>query len=120
MTFLSMTHGDTVPIQTTITNLPAGGLTGCSFWFTAKYFPTDADSAAAIQKLPGNFSVLTVGSNTVPGVVQVILGPSDTASLPYYTLMLTWDIQMKDSLGNIYTVDSGALRISPDMTRTTT
>ena len=119
MTFLAISRGSSAVVQTSIANLASTGLAGCTFWFTAKYRATDADTLAVFQKLNASFTVTSVGSLTAPGVVLVTIQPADTASIPEYTKLLHWDIQMKDASANIYTVDSGMLRINADITQAT-
>ena len=119
MTLLSMTRGNTAVVQTTISNLASSGLTGCTFWMTAKYRATDADNVAVFQKLNTSFAITSAGSLTTPGTAIVTIAHADTISLPEYTVLLFWDIQMKDLSNNIYTVDSGTLRVIGDVTQAT-
>jgi hypothetical protein len=119
MSTLSMTHGDTRVIQTTISNLSSSGLTGCIFWLTCKRAATDPDSAAVFQKLNGDFTVDQNGNATTPGIVHCMINPTDTASLAEYSVTLVYDVQMKDASSNIYTVDSGTLTLTPDVTQAT-
>ena len=118
-TSLSMTRGDTKLVQVTLSNLTASGLAGYSFWFTVKNDVSDLDAAAVIQKSGAEFAVVANGDATTPGVVTCKLDPADTAGLPDYLVSLPYDVQVKDSLGNITTVASGHLKVSPDTTRAT-
>jgi hypothetical protein len=117
MSALTMSHGDTRVIQTTINNLTSSGLTSCTFWLTCKRAATDPDSAAIFQKLNASFTVDAVGNLTTPGVIHCTIAPADTATLAEYGVALVYDVQMKDSTGNIYTVDSGTLTLTPDVTQ---
>ena len=114
---LSMSRGDTKIGQVTVSNLSASGLTGCSFWFTAKNKVSDADASAVIKKLPVDFSIITVGSDTVAGVAQFTIAPADTDTLADYAVSLVYDVQMKDTNGNITTLVDGTLLVNPDKTR---
>lgn len=118
-TNLSMFRGDTKLVQITLSNLTASGLTGYSFWFTVKNDVSDTDAAAVIQKSGGDFDVVTTGDATTPGVVTCKILPGDTDSLPDYQVSLPYDVQVKDSLGNVTTVVTGKLKVSPDTTRAT-
>lgn len=113
-----MTRGDTRTITETIgpTGLPAGGIAGWSFWFTAKVSADDPDSAAVVQKLPAAWAIQTVGSSSIAGVVLCTLNPSDTANLPPYQVNLVYDVQAKDTNGNIFTLDNGILTVVTDVT----
>ncbi len=116
-----MTRGDTRTITETVgpTGLPAGGIAGWSFWFTAKISAEDPDSAAVVQKLPAAWAIQTLGSPSVAGVVICTLNPTDTSSLPPYQVNLVYDVQAKDTNGNIFTLDSGTLTVMSDVTITT-
>ena len=124
MSSLAMTRGDTRIVTTTISNLDANGnvvfgvngVTGWTFWMTAKYDPGDTDASAVFQKLPASFSITTPGNAATPAVVTCTLAPADTASLPGYQVVLSYDVQAKDTSGNIFTVDSGTLTVSADVT----
>lgn len=118
MTNYSITRGDTQTFTLTLSNLSSSGLTGFSFWFTAKNNIDDLDAAAVIQKLTAAFTVVTVGSATIPGVATFTILPTDTASLTDYTV-LEFDIQVKDASGNIFTPVRGSLTVNADVTRAT-
>lgn len=121
---LAMLRGDVRTITASVAPLDAqgsqvlsgAGITGWKFWFTAKYDYSDADSAAAIQKLPAAWSVQTAGGVSTAGVATCTLTNADTAGLPPYQVTLVYDVQAEDTLGNPYTVDSGTLTVSPDVT----
>lgn len=113
-----MTRGDSKTLQFTVSGLPPTGLTGYSFWFTAKNQIADTDVAAVIQKHGAPpFVVKTTGSDIVAGVVTCPLAPADTEALPDNVVVLSYDFQLEDSSGNVTTADSGLLTIIPDVTR---
>ena len=124
MSALAMTRGDTRTVTTTVSNLDAqgntvlgtNGVTGWSFWMTAKYDTGDSDASAVFQKLPASFTIVTPGNATTPALVQCTLAPADTSSLPGYQVVLSYDVQAKDTNSNIFTVDSGTLTVSADVT----
>lgn len=121
---LTMTRGDTKTVTETIQPkdalgnqvLGANGIAGWSFWMTAKYDAGDADSAAVFQKVPINWTANTNGNQTTAGVATCTLNPSDTSALPPYQVTLVYDVQAKDTSGNIFTIDSGTLTVTPDVT----
>ena len=110
----AMTRGDTVSfsIAVTLSGAPFD-LSSCSLWFTAKNKFTDLDNAAVFQKTIGNGIVVT---NAVQGLATVTILPADTNSLSLIKTILFWDLQLKDSSNNIYTINSGNLIVSPDVT----
>lgn len=116
---LSMKRGDTKTVQFTVSNLPPTGLTGYTFWFTAKKQISDTDLQAVFEKTSANadFTVTTNGSNTVNGVVTCTINPTDTQNLPDYDVDLLYDFQVKDQSGNVTTSADGTITVSPDVTR---
>lgn len=82
---------DTYPLtiivaHATLANYPTGLSAFSKFWFYGKYSVQDADSAAVFQKTQASgISVLTAGSPTVDGVLQVVLQPADTNGIPVDT-----------------------------------
>jgi hypothetical protein len=119
MTALTMFRGRSMTITESLTNLGSSGISGFKFWFTAKNDYADADAAAAIQKLPAAWAQDTAGDATHPGVAHCNLAPADTASLPPYQIVLVFDVQAEDALGNFFTVDSGTLTVMPSVTTVT-
>ena len=111
----AMTRGDTVSfnIAVTLSGAPFD-LAGCSLWFTGKNKFTDPDNAAIFQKTISHGIVVT---NSTQGLATVTLLPADTISLSLVKTILFWDLQLKDSGNNIYTINSGNLIVSPDITQ---
>lgn len=107
-------RGDTVALNVTITS---GGLaynlTGKSIWFTAKTSYSQADPGV-FQKTLGSGITIVSAAN---GQCQVVIAATDTNSLGNSKTALVYDMQVKDSSGNIYTVASGNLIVVPDVTR---
>ncbi len=119
MSTLTMFHGDTPTFSATISNLSSSGLAGCELWMTAKRAATDPDSAAVFQKPNASWVIDQTGNASTPGIAHVQLANADTASLPLYPVALVYDIQLKDASGDIYTIDSGTLTVTPDVTQAT-
>ncbi|MGZ6360764.1 MAG: hypothetical protein ACXWP0_03685 [Ktedonobacterales bacterium] len=120
MSTLSMTRGNTALFQTTVANLGSGGLTGFSAWFTAKRDASDADSAAVFQKtiLAGGIAITTNGGTGVNGVLTTTVAPVDTETLPTgYSVLLVYDVKVKDTSGVETTVDSGTITVKADVTQ---
>lgn len=83
-------------------------LTNVEITFTVKRSVYDDDSQAIIQK--------TITSHTDPinGITRINLSPQDTDQPDG---VYVFDIQMKDSLGNVKTLVVGKFYIKPDVTR---
>jgi len=113
---LQMTRGDNKTVQVTITGLGSQGLSGASLWFTAKRSYADADAAAIIHKVTADFTIDQQGDSQTPGIAHFSIQPAETSGLPAHQVDLVFDVQMKDSNGNVTTVDSGTLTVTPDVT----
>lgn len=118
-TNLKMTRGDTKVVRVTIdhSTLGVSGVSGYSFWFTAKNDIADADADAVVKKLPENFTVVTAGDASTDAVVTCKIIPGDTSDLDDFPVPLSYDIQAEDGAGNVTTIASGTLTVSPDVTR---
>lgn len=104
-------RGDTNTIGLTITsNSIAYDITGSTIWFTLKKNKNDADSQASLQK------EVTSHTNPSGGITAITLSATDTNIQPgkYF-----YDIQMKTSGGEIYTLASGTVEVLEDVTRST-
>lgn len=112
-----MYRGDTVTLNIVVS---ASGavfpLTGCQMWFTAKWTYADPDISAIFQKIIGSGITIT---NPILGMATVVISPTDTSGLPPSKILLVWDCQVEDASGNVFTVASGNLIITPDVTITT-
>jgi hypothetical protein len=122
-TALSMYRGDTKVVQVTISNLTASGLTGYSYWFTAKNQYSDADLSAVIRKTgsqatPNDFTTVTLGDAVTSGVITCTINPADTNTLPDYDSQLEYDVQIEDASGHVTTVATGILTVKVDVTKT--
>ena len=115
MADFTMKRGDTLPINHTVTDGGAAvNLTGKSLRFMAKRSVADADSAAVITKTIGSGITVT---NPTGGLAQTLISPADTTGLPAIAQLLQWDLQMVDG-SNVYTLESGTLLVSPDVSVT--
>ncbi len=118
-TTLEVTQGDTLEFPVTITDKRSGdaiAITGsASLWFTVKANFSDADPGLC-QKIISNGITLRTQSGDTTGMADVTLQPADTAAFPA-PAALQWDIQYDDGLGNSWTVASGLLAVSPQVTQ---
>lgn len=88
-----------------------GNLKNIANWtlsFTAKVSENDSDNNAVIKK------DITIPSGTT-GYAELILSPSDTANLS--AGVYVYDIQLKDTSNNVYTIAIGDLVVYADITR---
>lgn len=121
-TDLPIVRGDTCYFDILVTQDADGSafdLTGCSAWFTVKLSRNAADAAKILQKTVG--SGLTVVGSALAGKLRLQLSATDTAALltriPY-----VWDIQIKNSAGDIITPSglAGKIIVEGDVTRAVT
>ena len=82
--------------------------------FTAKHRAADADVDAVITRTVGDGVTVT---SAVNGQVRVQLEAADTSSLAA-PIALSFDLQLADAVGGIYTVAAGRLEIKADISRT--
>lgn len=104
---LTFYRGDTVNINITV----KADLTGSTLFFTMKTVPDNdlTDTSALIK------STVTTHTDPVNGKSVIQLTPTDTNNAtpgPY-----VYDVQLKDSLGNISTLLSGKVKVLADVTR---
>lgn len=85
-------------------------ITGWTIFLTVKAKEDDADVDAVISK------TITVFSNPTAGEAVIELTPTDTNQI---IESYVFDIQVKTSAGEIYTIIEGILNISQDITTRT-
>lgn len=112
MSTLSMVRGDTKAFTATVTGF-TGELDECTFKFTAKKRYKDADADAIIALSGGR--ILVTGASTVGWSVKGTDLPDAYAMLSTPATLL-WDLQLTDPDDNVYTLDSGTLTLTPDVT----
>ena len=98
-------------------NGAAYDLTGCSLYMTAKSEVTDADAAAIFQL--GTAGGTIVVTSAINGQAQVVISPTHTATLPYAKKILYFDLMLKTSQGEYWTIASGTFAVKPNITRAT-
>ena len=100
----------TVSLEVTYSDGTAYDLTGSTVYFTVKANLTDTDANAKIQK------TVTSHSDPANGITSITLSKTDTNidAGDYY-----WDLQIKESGGDIHSVRYGIFRIIQDITITT-
>lgn len=94
-------------------------ITGWSMWFTAKYFVADYDTQAPIKL--GTISPLSgiTFTNALAGQAEVTIPSVATAGFPDTPTKLVYDVQVKDTTGRVFTIETGTLTVNPDVTRAT-
>jgi hypothetical protein len=92
-------------------------ITGAKVWMTAKHFKTDADQNAVFQVTSdtGDINIYDPAN----GRVQINVQPFHTDSL-LEDEVLYYDIQLKESTGQITTIGQGKLEVLTDVTQATT
>lgn len=113
MTKLSMTRGDTPVFQIVVSdeNGPLD-LEGKVLRFTAKKNKSFQDAAALFRKSTSDGSITV----TAEGIAEVQLHPEDTVGLTATTHRFYYDVQLS-SEAYVYTLVSGLLIITPDITQ---
>lgn len=109
-------RGDTLPFTAVIksNDLPVD-ITGAQFRMTGKYRVQDADSAAVFTLFsPDNITIVT----PLEGTIQVTIPPSATLSLGPRNYHLFYDLQMRASGGDVYTICAGRINVFPDVSIT--
>ena len=91
-------------------------IAGWSVWFTMKFYTADPDSRAVAQ-LTSALGGGIVITNPSIGQARVTVPPSATALFPDGDVTLVYDVQVRDLLGNIATVERGSITVIPDVTR---
>lgn len=115
MSQLSMVRGDTLIFDVAVVDKAGApvNITGKTLIFTVKARYSDADNAAIAQKkTPSSGITITNGAG---GLATVTLQPADTRNLTDQWQTLVWDLQLVDGT-NVYTVASGTLQVTPDVT----
>ena len=87
-------------------------ITGWTVFFTVKSAVADADASAKITKN------ITDHADPLNGLTTIELAAGDTSSLPIASYF--YDIQVKTTLGKIYTIQKGKFEIAYDVTIRTT
>jgi hypothetical protein len=91
-------------------------ITGAKVWMTAKHFKTDLDQNAVFQVVsPGDINLY----DPTHGRLQINVQPFHTNSL-LEDEVLWYDIQLKESTGQITTIGQGKLEVLADVTQATT
>lgn len=111
-------RGDTLDFKVTVKEgATPMNLTGLlDAWMTAKSDITHTDANAVFVKRLGTGITVT---NATGGEMKVKVAPADTNSLAP-GLKLYYDLQIKTSASDIYTLATGTLTIIADVTRNTT
>lgn len=92
----------------------AFNLTSCTLKLTAKYNYEDSDASAVFQ-LSSPSSGITIVT-AASGTAKFTISPSNTSLLPLRKVDLVYDIQLKDSSNNIYTIAYGKITVVPNVT----
>ena len=119
MADLTMHRGDSLVLNIAVADPDTGdpvNLTGATLRLTAKRSLKDADSDAIVVLTTGTGITVTDASG---GLAEAEIEPDATDDLGNVTLALAWDLQLTTTEGRVFTVASGTLTITPDVSRTT-
>jgi hypothetical protein len=119
MSDLTIRRGDDPILDLTLaTASGAADLTGVELWFTVKESEYDTDVNSVLQKTIGSGISIVDESG---GVAEIHIEHTDTSNLRarYLGVPLSWDVQLKDAIGDIQTVAAGTMTIEPDITHST-
>lgn len=105
-------------------------LAGCFLWFTAKRSITDTDAQAQISKDSSPSGGIAI-TDAPAGKGVLFIDPDDTANLVVptnvaerdkssYKHTLFYDLQLKTTGNEIFTVAHGRLNVEPDITQAVT
>ena len=108
MTDLAMRRGDTFRRQISFT-LASGSIAGSKIWFTIKRRAMDADAVALLQ-------VTTDDAIEIDGPLSATINVPASATLNLPAGTWVYDIQIKLTNGEVYTTQSGAVRIADHVT----
>jgi hypothetical protein len=109
-------RGDTLEIEYDIVDQNGARIdvtaNGVLLWFTIKDYLTRADSQAAWQGTLGSgIEQLSVGT------ILVTVPPAATQNVSDGIVRLYYDLQIRDVLGRVATIEKGIIELSPDVTR---
>jgi len=111
---ITMVRGDNFAFDLRVLNNGvAVDLTGGDMTMTAKWSPTDPNIDAVFTRTLGSGITFT---DAAAGEVSVELIPANTNGLPDKQIFLNYDIEYTSSLGKIYTITRGKLKVVPDIT----
>ena len=119
MSELTMLRGDTKTLPFTATrNSAVLDLDDAKVWFTVKRSVADEDEDAFLQKTEAEgIEILDEDEGTL--VVTIDAEDTDGLEIRGAGKTLYWDLQVKMGTGEVDTIDSGTLVITPDVTRAT-
>lgn len=121
----TMTRGDTIEIEYTLTDPDTGapvdlGAAGVKVWFTVNpTIPKLATDPVLFQGTLVSGAITIVGLGT-SGMILVTIPATTTQFLTDGIEKLYYDLQLKDGAGRVRTVEKGLFRVWPDITRAAT
>lgn len=118
---LTIIRGDDEFIDLTLATASgtAVDLTDVDLWFTAKESQYDTDQAAVLFKTTPSQIVVTSPPTSGLAVVEIPGSETKLIRSRYLSVPLYWDVQLKDGNGDIQTVATGTITITPDVTHAT-
>lgn len=117
MSDLTCFRGDTKSWVITVSvDSVTQSLTGAKLWMTAVRGSAGGTQVFQRTSDPGGGITIDPDQITNRGKAVIKLAPTSTSSLPAYPVTLFYDVQVLFSNGDLLTVLSGDLVVSPDAT----
>jgi hypothetical protein len=123
VTDIDIMRGDTTEFDVIVTRFNATteqdepvSLSGAKMWFTVKHNKRDADVDAVfkIDSVTDPIKIRALG-NPADGIIRISLLDTDTDSFPGGTT-LVFDVQLKEAVGTVTTVEHGYVDVDRDVT----
>lgn len=109
-------RGDTFELTLPVTlNGAVYDITGCTLFFTVKNSINDLDTAALSQKKTGTGITHT---SPTSGIANLVVPSTETELWPL-NKALPYDVQLKTTANEIFTIETGFITVRPEVTRIT-
>jgi hypothetical protein len=95
-------------------------ITGWLIWFTVKRYVSDPDNVAVFQARSDDGSGAVDIVQPLIGAVNLTMPALATRGFPDTPTTLTYDVQARDGLGTVVTVEEGSIRVEPHATASIT
>lgn len=118
----AMKRGDTFKLPDIYAKTSTGvtiNLTGAKVWFTVKRAHAQFDTAAVHRADTTDGSGHVTIADAASGRITAKMPAIATVGFADGKQGLVYDVQVKDSAGDIFTVDEGTITVTPDVTRAT-
>lgn len=114
MAYLKAHRGDTETYGITLADAEGDPLdldTITEIWFTIR---SEYGASADVEKTLTDGGITVTDANA--GTAEIVLDPADTEDFPDHLVSYPFDVQVRDTNGDIATPIRGRIRVSPDVT----